>query len=168
MSRVLTHSFAVVFAVACIAIASTIAWSHFVGSAGAPAYVTKADFDQAFVDAAAGRRESKPTMRDQVDDLARSTGGGTTINVNRDRKSNRVPVSGGTGAAAPVSTSNTTVVRKNLTSPEMANDTPTRKKGLETDDAVPSAKRIHATHCEPVASPFADPALSRIIGRCFV
>jgi hypothetical protein len=164
MSRVLTYLLA---AVACIVIASTIAWSNFVGSAGAPAYVTKADFDRAFADAAAGRRESKPTIRDEVDGSARSSGGATT-KVNRERKSDRLPVLGSTGAAAPSSTSNTIVVRKNAASPEPANGTPARQKAFETDDAMPVAKPVHAPHCEPVASRFADPALSRIIGRCFV
>jgi hypothetical protein len=165
MSRVLTHLLAVIFGVACIAIACTIAWSNFVGSAVAPAYVTKADFDQAFADAAAGRRES--TIRDQVDGSARSTGDATT-KVNRDRKSDRLPVVGGADGAAPASTSNTTVVRKNAASPALANGTPARQKALETDDAMPAAKPIRAPHCEPVASRFADPALARIIGRCFV
>jgi hypothetical protein len=137
VSRVLTQLLAVFFAVACIAIASTIAWSNFVGSAGAPAYVTRADFDRAFADAAAGRRESKPTIRNEVDGSARSSGGATT-NVNRDRKSDRLPVLGGTDAA---------------------NGTPARQK---------ASKPIRAPHCESVASRFADPVLGRVIGRCFV
>jgi hypothetical protein len=153
MSRVLTHLFVVVFTVACIGIASAIAWSHLVGSPGAPAYVTKADFDQAFADVAQGRRESKPTIRDLADGSARSFGG-TTANVNRDRKSDRLPVAGGSDASAPASTSNTTLIPKNAASPEPAND------------AMPTAKRLR--HCEPVASRFADPVLGRIIGRCFV
>jgi hypothetical protein len=165
MSRVLTHLFVVVFAVACIAIASAIAWSHLVGSPGAPAYVTKADFDQAFADVAQGRRESKPTIRDVVDGSARSFGG-TTANVNRDRKSDRLPVAGGSDASAPASTSNTTLIPKNAASPEPANDPSPRQKASDDNDAMPTAKRLR--HCEPVASPFADPVLGRIIGRCFV
>jgi hypothetical protein len=86
----------VIFAVAC-AIVSTIASSNFLGSAGAPAYVTKADFDQAFAEAAVGRRESKP-IRDEVDGSVRSSGGATT-NVNRGRKSGRLPVLGSTDDA---------------------------------------------------------------------
>jgi hypothetical protein len=163
MSRVLTHLLAVV---ACVAIAA-IAWSNFVDSAGAPAYVTKADFDRAFAEVAAGRRESKPTIRDEVDGSVRHSGGAIT-NVNRNRKSDRLPVFGGTDAAAPPSTSNTTVVRKNDASPELANGTPARQKAFETDDAMPAAKPIRAPHCEPVASRFADPVLGQIIGRCFV
>jgi hypothetical protein len=158
---VLTQLLAVFFAVACIAIASTITWSNFAGSAGAPAYVTRADFDRAFADAAAGRRASKPTIRNEVDGSARPPGGVTT-NVNRDRKGDRWPVLGGTAAAAPASTSNSTVVRKNAASPELANGTPARQKAFET------AKPIRVPHCEPVASRFADPALGRVIGRCFV
>jgi hypothetical protein len=126
MSRVLTYLLA---AVACIVIASTIAWSNFVGSAGAPAYVTKADFDRAFADAAAGRRESKPTIRDEVDGSARSSGGATT-KVNRERKSDRLPVLGSAGAAAPSSTSNTIVVRKNAASAEPAERYASATKGL--------------------------------------
>jgi hypothetical protein len=167
MSRVLTQLLAVIFTIACIAIASTIAWSNFVGSAGAPAYVTKADFDRAFADAAVGRRESTPTIRDDVDGSARSSGGATT-KVNRERKSDRLPVLGGTAAVAPASTSNTTVVRKNAASRELANGTPARQKAFETEDAMPAAKPIRTPHCEPVASRFADPVLGRIIGRCFV
>jgi hypothetical protein len=162
MSRALTHLLA---AVACIVVASTIAWSNFVSSAGPPAYVTKADFDRAFADAAAGRRESNPTIRGEVDGSSRSSGGATT-KVNRERKSDRLPVLGGADAA-PASTSNTIVVRKNAASPELANGTPARQKAFETEDAMPVAKPMRLTHCEPVASRFADPALGRIIGRCF-
>jgi len=166
MSRVRTHSWAIVLAVAFIA--SAIAWSNLVGSAGAPAYLTKADFDQAFTDAAAWRRESKPAIRDGVDDSARSSrSSGGAPNVNRERKSDRLPVLGRTDAAAPAST-RTTVVRKNAASPEPASATPARQKTFETDDAMRAVTPKRAPHCEPVASPVADPALGRIIGRCFV
>jgi hypothetical protein len=164
VSRVLTHLWAIIFAVACIA--SAIAWTNLVGSVGAPAYVTKADFDQAFADAAAWRRESKPAIRNEVENSARSSGGAN--NVNRDRKSDRLPVLGRTDAAAPASTSNATILRKNAASPEPANGTPARQKAFETDDAMPAVKPKRAPHCEPVASPVADPALGQIIGRCFV
>jgi hypothetical protein len=60
MSRL--HVFLAIVAVTCIAIGSTIAWSNIAASTGARAYVTKADFDQAFADAAAGRRESEATI----------------------------------------------------------------------------------------------------------
>src|ERR1700704_6255731 len=104
MSRVLPHLFAVILVVACIA-GSTIAWSNFASSAGAPAYVTKADFDQAFADVAAGRHP--------------------ITDVNRDRKRDRLPVLlpvlGSTDAAGRAPTNNTTVVRKNAASPELAN-----------------------------------------------
>jgi hypothetical protein len=63
MSR--SHFFLAIGAVTCIAIGSTIAWSNIAGSTGARAYVTKADFDQAFADAAAGRRESEPAIREK-------------------------------------------------------------------------------------------------------
>lgn len=61
--------------------------------------------------------------------------------VNRDRKSDRLPVLSGSDAAAPT-----------------------------LDDAMPTPKPIPASlaDCERVASPFADPALGQIIGRCIV
>jgi hypothetical protein len=61
MSRL--HVFLAIATVTCIAIGSIIAWSNIAGSTGARAYVTRADFDQAFADAAAERRESEPTIR---------------------------------------------------------------------------------------------------------
>jgi hypothetical protein len=68
MSRL--HVFLAIVAVTCIAIGSTIAWSNIAGSTGARAYVTKADFDRAFADAAAGRRESEPTIRERFREAA--------------------------------------------------------------------------------------------------
>jgi hypothetical protein len=94
----------------------------------------------------------------------RSSGGAVTV-VNRDRKSDRLPVSSGTDAAAPASLGNTTVVRKNAASPEPAkgpSGSPTRQAPFEMEQARP----IPLVGCEPVASPFADPALGRITGRC--
>ena len=64
------HVFLAIVAPTCIAIGSTIAWSNIAGSTGARAYVTKADFDQAFADAAAGRRESEPTIREKFREAA--------------------------------------------------------------------------------------------------
>jgi hypothetical protein len=68
MSRL--HFFLTIVAVTCIAIGSTITWSNIAGSTGPRAYVTKADFDQAFADAAAGRRESEPTIREKLREAA--------------------------------------------------------------------------------------------------
>jgi hypothetical protein len=68
MSRL--HVFLTIVAVTCIAIGSTIAWSNIAGSTGPRAYVTKANFDQAFADAAAGRRESEPTIREKFREAA--------------------------------------------------------------------------------------------------
>jgi hypothetical protein len=68
MSRL--HVFLAIVALTCIAIGSTIAWSNIAGSTGARAYVTKVDFDQAFADAAAGQRESEPTIREKFRDAA--------------------------------------------------------------------------------------------------
>src|SRR5580704_4949454 len=80
MSRL--QVFLAIVALTCIAIGSTIAWSNIAGSTGARAYVTKADFDQAFADVEAeGRRPN--------------------TNVNRDRKTDRLPVLGGTDSVAP-------------------------------------------------------------------
>jgi hypothetical protein len=164
MSRVLTHSFAVLFGVAWIAIAWTLASSDVVGSASVSPYPTRADFDQAFADAA-GRGDGKPMTRDEIERRARSFGG-AAANVNRDRKGDRLPVLGEIDAAALPPTSNIIVVRKNAASPELANGTPARQNAF--DNAMPVAKPIRMQHCEPVASPFADPVLGRIIGRCFV
>jgi hypothetical protein len=93
--------------------------------------------------------------------------------VNRDRKSDRLPVLSGTDAAAPTLTGNTTVIRKNGASPELvkgANGTPTRGKTLGIGDAIPTPKPIPAplTDCERVARPFVHPALGQITGRCIV
>ena len=63
MSRL--RVFLAIVALTCIAIGSTIAWSNIAASTGARAYVTKADFDQAFADAAAGRRESEPIIHEK-------------------------------------------------------------------------------------------------------
>jgi hypothetical protein len=83
MFRLLNHASVAIVAFVCIGIGSSIAWSTLAGSAGGPAYVTKAnlassvgapaylsrvDFNQAFADAAGARGEFKP-----------STGIGVTI-----------------------------------------------------------------------------------------
>ena len=90
MSRVLTHSFAVLFGVAWIAIAWTLASSDVVGSASPSSYVTRADFDQAFADAAGlmERGDSKAITRDEIEGRVRSFGG-AAANVNRDQKGDR-------------------------------------------------------------------------------
>jgi hypothetical protein len=64
------HVFLAIVVLTSIAISSTIVWSNIAGSTGARAYVTKADFDQAFADAAAGRRESEPTIREKFREAA--------------------------------------------------------------------------------------------------
>jgi hypothetical protein len=110
-------------------------------------------------------------QRSQAEGMARSPGS-AIIDVNRNRKSDRFPVLTGADGTAPASTSNTTVVRKNVASPELAkgaNGTPARQKAFEIDDSIPTPKPIPAplVDCERV-SPFADPALGRIMGRCIV
>ena len=111
-------------------------------------------------------------QRMQAEGTARSSGG-TTTDVNRARKSDRLPVLSGTDAVTPASTANTTVVRKNAASPALANGargTPAQQKAFEIEDAMPTPKPRPAplVACEAVASPFADPALGHIIGRCVV
>jgi hypothetical protein len=68
MSRL--HVFWAIVALNCVAIGATIAWPNIAGSTGARPYVTKADFDQAFADAAAWRRESEPTIRKKFREAA--------------------------------------------------------------------------------------------------
>jgi hypothetical protein len=109
-----------------------------------------------------------PLQRMQAEGTARSSGG---TEVNRARKSDRLPVLSGTETAA--STANTTVVRKNAASPELAkgaHGTPARQKAFEIDPAMRAPKPIPAplVGCETVASPIADPPLGHIIGRCIV
>jgi len=152
MSRVLTPLFALLFGVAWIAIAWTLASSDVVG----PASVSP--------DFAVERGDSKPITRDGIDRRARSLNG-AAANVNRDRKGDRLPALGETSAAASPP-SNTIVVRKNAASPELAIGASARQNAFDT--AMPVARPIRMQHCEPVASPFADPVLGRIIGHCFV
>jgi hypothetical protein len=110
--------------------------------------------------------------RMQAEGTARSSGG-TTTDVNRARKSDRLPVLSGTDGVTPASTANTTVVRKNAASPALAKGargTPAQQKAFEIEDVMPTPKPAPAplVGCEAVASPFADPALGHIIGRCVV
>jgi len=164
MSRVLTPLFAVLFGVAWIAVAWMLASADLVGPASPSPYVTQPDFDQTFADAVE-RGDSKAITGDEIEARARSVNG-AAANVNRDRKGDRLRASGETDAAASPPTSNTIVVRKNDASPELANGASARQNALA--NAIPLAKPIRMQHCEPVASPFADPVLGRIIGRCFV
>jgi hypothetical protein len=66
MSRSFTVPAAIIAAAVCVAVGSTIAWSKLAAPVNAPAYVTKADFDQAFADAAAGHREFNPIDREKL------------------------------------------------------------------------------------------------------
>ncbi len=53
-----------------IVIGSTNAWSNIVGPVGAQAYVTKAEFDQAFIDTTtASRAQNTATYREKLRDL---------------------------------------------------------------------------------------------------
>jgi hypothetical protein len=131
------------------------------------AFAAASFFDSPPVSGTAGQFS---LQRSQTEGTARSPGS-AVIDVNRDRKSDRLPVLSATDGAAPASPSNTTVVRKNVASPAKgANGTPARPKAFEIDDAIPTPKPIPAAlaDCEPVASPFADPVLGRVIGRCIV
>jgi hypothetical protein len=69
LARILTPVFVAVIALGCVAIGSTVAMSNIAVSA-APAYVTKADFDRAFADAASGLRDTKPTLREKYRDAS--------------------------------------------------------------------------------------------------
>jgi hypothetical protein len=66
MARSFTLPAAIVIGAICVAVGSSIAWSKLAAPANAPAYVTKADFDQAFADAAAGHREFNPIDREKL------------------------------------------------------------------------------------------------------
>jgi hypothetical protein len=65
MSRILSPFFAILVALGCVVIGSTVALSNIAVTSGVPAYVTKADFDRAFADAAAGQRDTTPTVREK-------------------------------------------------------------------------------------------------------
>jgi hypothetical protein len=146
MSRLLAYLLAVPLSIACIAIASTFAWSNFAGSPRTPAYGTKADFDQTFAAFVAGRAEAESGFPQKIGSPTGSVIVAISA-VNQARKSDRLDVLGGTNAATRASAKNTGVVPKN---------------------AVTQGPATHMKHCQPVASPFADPSLARIIGRCFV
>jgi hypothetical protein len=166
MPRLLTHLLVAVFTLVSIAFACTFAWSNFIGSSVRPAYIIKVDFDQVFADATAGHGEISPTIHEKPEKTVRSTIGITT-DVNRDRKSDRLPV-WGNDLVAPDRTNNTTITQKNVTSPIPSN-TPNgsaAQRALDIDHSVPTQKPI--AHCERVASPFVDPGLARFIGHCFV
>lgn len=86
------------------------------------------------------------------------------------RKGDRAPRSGipaGEPAAVGAVT-NTTIVRKNIVAPQFNGretiDMPTRQKIIEIDDGKPAPALPEG--CEARASSIADPALSRLIGRC--
>jgi len=91
-----------------------------------------------------------------------------TTNVNRSRKSDRLPVI----RADPVT--NTTIILKNVGAPvhivRSASGTAVQPRTLEINDGkrAPTLTPAPQRHCEGLASPYADPILSRFIGRCFV
>jgi len=154
MSRFSIHVLVAIGAITCAAVGSAFAWSNIVVSAGAAPYAAAADFDQAFADVATGRRDLMLTAHGKLDRAARYTFGGA-LDVNRDRKSDRLPVSGGVAASDLA---------------KGANGMPARQKALEIENTTPSPQPTPARlrNCEPVASPYVDPALSKIIGRCMV
>jgi hypothetical protein len=71
MTRLLTRASVVTVAVVCVAVGFSIAWSSLAGSATAPAYANKADFNRAFADAAAGHREFRPADVEKLRDAGR-------------------------------------------------------------------------------------------------
>lgn len=164
MSRLSIHILVAIGAITCVAMGSAFAWSNIVVSAGAAPsadaspYAAEADFDQAFADVASGRRDLMLIAHGKLDRTARYTFGGA-VDVNRDRKGDRLPVLGSVlgGAAASDLAKGT-------------NGVSARQKTLEIENTTPSPQPspVRLRNCEPVASPFADPALSKIIGRCMV
>jgi len=166
MSRLLTRLSVVILTLACVAIGSAVAGLEFSGSDGSLPYVTKADFDQAFVDVTAQPRRSAPTVGEMIESAARSAPDAT--NVNRAGKSDRLPVLDRSNDPGLITS--TTTVRKNGASSGLAkpsNGPPDTASSQGIIDAIPAANPIPEPYCEPVASPFADPALSRIDGHCF-
>jgi hypothetical protein len=128
MPRVLTHLLVAVFTLVSIAFACTFAWSNFIGPSVTPAYIIKVDFDQVFADATAGHGEIS-----QPQTAVRSTIGITT-DVNRDRKSDRLPVWGSNDLVAPGRTNNTTIIQKNVASPipsNTPNGSPAQQRALD-------------------------------------
>jgi len=158
MSRQSIHVLVAIGAITGAAIGSAFAWSNIVVSAGAAPYAAAADFDQAFADVVSGRRDLMLTAHGKLDMVARYTLGGG-VDVNRDRKSDRLPVLGSVSGGAAASDF-----------AKGANGMPARQKALEIENTTPSPQPTPARlrNCEPVASPYADPALSKIIGRCMV
>jgi hypothetical protein len=147
MGRVLTYIAATMLAVACVAVASAIAASNFDGSRAA--YVTRSDFDEAFAAASLGRRDG-------------------AMGVNRDLKGDRLTLSAADTLSLVPSANALTIVRKNAMSPPPARDATDRQAPQGAGTANRKATSARLDHCEPVASPFADPNLGRIIGRCMV
>ena len=92
-----------------------------------------------------------------------SVAGSNANVINRAQKGDRLPLLGGMTGAVPVSTVNTTIIRKNAAKPG-------RQKPLEVNDAMRTTRPPLAPlpNCEALASPFADPVLGRIVGRCMV
>jgi hypothetical protein len=86
---------------------------------------------------------------------------------NRDQKGDRLPALSSTDVATPASTGNMNVVRKNVASPELAkgaNGSSARQEMFEIGEAKPISAPLAG--CEPVVSPFVDPAPGKTIGRC--
>lgn len=91
-----------------------------------------------------------------------------TTHVDRARKSDRLPVL----RVAPVTL--TTIIPKNAGSSDLtvrrANGTPAPHTIIDVGHGKPAPRPapVPLADCETVASPIADPTLSRIVGRCFV
>jgi hypothetical protein len=146
----------VIISLVCVAV-SSMAWSNIARSAGpasasALAFAARIDFNQVFADAAAGRRDSAPASQQKLDSIgvgisAADVQGSlrsdrAVIAIARSGKGDRLHVSGEENSAFGAKPVHAIVISK------------------------PAAQPM--THCEPVAAPFADAILGRIIGRCFV
>jgi len=71
MSRSLMHALVVVVTAGCVALGFSVAWSSLTGATSPVPYATKADFDQAFADAAAGHRDFKPADIEKLQNAGR-------------------------------------------------------------------------------------------------
>jgi hypothetical protein len=134
---------------ALICIGFGLALPHHANIVGAQTSDITINFDQVFADAKMDCREL-------------TTACGAIINGTR--KGDRL-----TTTVVPVSIVKVTVILRNVNSQDSHNAID-RRTILPTNNAAPSSAPTPALlrHCEPVAAPYADPALSQIIGRCFV
>lgn len=179
MLRVLTLILVATIVMVCLVIGSTGAWSNLASPQATGAYVTTADFDRAFAEAAKGRRDFTPAVREKLRDggwnsinaaAREDTRPGSDMVVNRERKGARLPVFDRASAPSPLPTVVTTIVRPEPepAAPAAANNAGRRVLREIDKSPAPSQRPSMLDGCEPVASPFADPVLGKVIGRCIL